>query len=289
MEKNKVEEREKVNRDKEEIHTKKKFTIFGISIWRILAYFIIYSIAGYIIETIFGLLTKGVIESRKSFLYGPFCSIYGVGAVIMIVSLQYFKKNNYTLFLGGFVVGSIVEYLVSLIGEFIFHVKWWDYSNEPFNINGRICVMFSLFWGVLAIYLMSHFNIKVDKLIDKIKEKVSSKILNSAVIIIVIFMFLDCVITGAALKMFFADLVHDYNLPVQNSEIYLKQYEEKENDEIQKKLRNKYFTNEKMIKTFPNLKIISKNGEIIFIRDVLKDIKPYYFKVFDKKINKSIT
>ncbi len=287
MEKNKVEER--VNGEKEEIHAKKGFTIFGISIWRILAYFIIYSIAGYIIETIFGLLTKGVIESRKSFLYGPFCSIYGVGAVIMIVSLQYFKKNNYTLFLGGFVVGSIVEYLVSLIGEFIFHVKWWDYSNEPFNINGRICVMFSLFWGVLAIYLMSHFNIKVDKLIDKIKEKVSSKILNSAVIIIVIFMFLDCVITGAALKMFFADLVHDYNLPVQNSEIYLKQYEEKENDEIQKKLRNKYFTNEKMIKTFPNLKIISKNGEIIFIRDVLKDIQPYYFKVFDKKINKSIT
>ena len=284
MEKNKVEEREKVNRDKEEIHTKKKFTIFGISIWRILAYFIIYSIAGYIIETIFGLLTKGVIESRKSFLYGPFCAIYGVGAVVMIVSLQYFKKNNYTLFFGGFVVGSIVEYLVSLIGEFIFHVKWWDYSNELFNINGRICVMFSLFWGVLAIYLMSHFNMKVDKLIDKIKEKVSSKILNSAVIIIVIFMFLDCVITGAALKMFFADLVHDYNLPVQNSEIYLKQYEEKENDEIQKKLRKKYFTNEKMIKTFPNLKIISKNGEIIFIRDVLKDIQPYYFKVFDKKI-----
>ena len=282
MEKNKVEER--VNGEKEEIHAKKGFTIFGISIWRILAYFIIYSIAGYIIETVFGLLTKGVIESRKSFLYGPFCAIYGVGAVIMIVSLQYFKKNNYTLFFGGFLVGSIVEYLVSLIGEFIFHVKWWDYSNEPFNINGRICVMFSLFWGVLAIYLMSHFNIKVDKLIDKIKEKVSSKILNSAVIIIVIFMFLDCVITGAALKMFFADLVHDYNLPVQNSEIYLKQYEQKENDEIQKKLRDKYSTNEKMIKTFPNLKVISKNGEIIFIRDVLKDIQPYYFKVFDKKL-----
>ena len=282
MEKNKVEER--VNGEKEEIHAKKGFTIFGISIWRILAYFIIYSIAGYIIETVFGLLTKGVIESRKSFLYGPFCAIYGVGAVIMIVSRQYFKKNNYTLFFGGFVVGSIVEYLVSLIGEFIFHVKWWDYSNEPFNINGRICIMFSLFWGALAIYLMSHFNIKVDKLIDKIKEKVSSKILNSAVVIIVIFMFLDCVITGVALKMFFADLVHDYNLPVQNSEIYLKQYEQKENDEIQKKLRDKYFTNEKMIKTFPNLKVISKNGEIIFIRDVLKDIQPYYFKVFDKKL-----
>ena len=73
------------NENKNNINDKKKFTILGISIWRLLAYFILYSIAGYIIETIFGLLTKGVIESRKSFLYGPFCAIYGVGAVIMIV------------------------------------------------------------------------------------------------------------------------------------------------------------------------------------------------------------
>ena len=77
---------------------KKKITICGFTITKILAYFIIYSIIGFIIETLFGLLTKGVLESRKSFLYGPFCGIYGVGAVIMILGLQRFKKNNYTLF-----------------------------------------------------------------------------------------------------------------------------------------------------------------------------------------------
>lgn len=77
---------------------KKKFTIFGFTITKLLAYFIIYSIIGFVIETIFGLLTKGVVESRKSFLYGPFCGIYGLGAVVMIVGLQKFKKNNYTLF-----------------------------------------------------------------------------------------------------------------------------------------------------------------------------------------------
>lgn len=60
---------------------KEHIKICGISIWRILAYFVVYSVAGFIIETIFGLLTKGVLESRKSFLYGPFCSIYGLGAV----------------------------------------------------------------------------------------------------------------------------------------------------------------------------------------------------------------
>ncbi len=76
----------------------KSFTICGISIWRIFAYFIIYSVVGWFIETCFGLLTKGVIESRQSFLYGPFCGIYGVGAIIMILGLQRFKKNNYSLF-----------------------------------------------------------------------------------------------------------------------------------------------------------------------------------------------
>ena len=70
---------------------KKQFTIFGFIIIKLLAYFIIYSVIGFVIETLFGLLTKGVIESRKSFLYGPFCGIYGLGAVIMIVGLQIFK------------------------------------------------------------------------------------------------------------------------------------------------------------------------------------------------------
>ena len=141
---------------------KKKFTFLGMSIWRVFAYFIIYSILGFIIETLFGLVTKGVIESRQSFLYGPFCAIYGLGAVIMIGMLQYFNKNNFSLFFGGFLIGSVVEYLVSLFGEMMLHVKWWDYSNMPLNINGRICVYFSIFWGALAIFLMTYINKKVD-------------------------------------------------------------------------------------------------------------------------------
>ena len=72
----------------------------NFSIWRLIAYFIIYSVLGFFIETIFGLITKGVVESRKSFLYGPFCAIYGVGAVIMILSLNPFKDNNNRLFFG---------------------------------------------------------------------------------------------------------------------------------------------------------------------------------------------
>ena len=165
-EENRVEKQEiKPETEAENTESKKKITIMGLSIWRILAYFIIYSVVGYIIETIYGIITKGTWESRQSFLYGPFCAIYGLGASIMIIFLHKYSKRYNTLFLGGFIVGSIVEYLVSWIGELILGVKWWDYSNRPLNINGRICVYFSLFWGFLALYLMASFNPKIDKLI----------------------------------------------------------------------------------------------------------------------------
>ena len=98
---NNINRDEKLNGDKNvENQVKKKITINGISIWRILAYFIIYSVAGYIIETLYGIVTKGVWESRQSFLYGPFCGIYGLGAVVMIVCLHKFPKKLNALFIG---------------------------------------------------------------------------------------------------------------------------------------------------------------------------------------------
>ena len=91
--------------------SKKK--IFGYSLWEISQYFIVYSILGYILETIYGLLTKGVIESRQSVLYGPFCCIYGLGAIFLICIPKSAKKNNWTLFIAGFIIGSLVEYIIS--------------------------------------------------------------------------------------------------------------------------------------------------------------------------------
>lgn len=283
MEKEKVEiekEMKKINSDTEvKKKSKKKFTIFGFTIIRILAYFIIYSILGFIIETVFGLMTKGVIESRKSFLYGPFCGIYGVGAVIMIIGLQKFKKNNYTLFAGGFIIGSLIEYVISFIGEWFFHIKWWDYSDMPFNINGRICVWFSLFWGILAIYLMSHIHPKVDNLL----EKVSPKILRNVTIILTIAIFLDFLITCFALKMFYVRLVNHYDLDIQGVDEYIEEYTSLyENPEV-KKFVDTHFSDEKMLKTFPNIKVTKKDGNIIWICDILKNIQPYYFRIFTPK------
>lgn len=79
---------------------KKSIKIFNMTIYRILTYFIIYSIIGFLLETIFAFIAFKKIESRQGFLYGPVCPIYGVGAVMMILALKKFDKDTITLFWG---------------------------------------------------------------------------------------------------------------------------------------------------------------------------------------------
>lgn len=252
-----------------------------LPIWRILAYFIIYSVAGFIIETIFGLVTKGVLESRKSFLYGPFCAIYGLGAVIIISFLHKYSKRYNVLFIGGFILGSVVEYLISFLGEMLLHVKWWDYSGYPLNLNGRICVYFSLFWGFLSIYLIGSLNPKIDKFIDYMKEKVSLKYLKIITISTFTFLVVDCIITGIAMNLFFARMITKNNIDVINKEEVTKEYYSVYSNEKVSNFIYKYWGDKKMIRTFPNIKVQDKNGNIIYFDSYLKDIQPYYFKIHD--------
>ncbi len=263
---------------------KEEKKIFGISIWKIIAYFILYSILGYIVETIFGIITKGVWESRKSVLYGPFCEIYGLGAVIMIVSLQPFKQNTNRLFIGGFIVGSIVEYFVSLIGEFVLHVKWWDYSSMPLNIGGRICVYFSIFWGLLAIYLMTYVNPKIDRLIGYIQTKFSKKTLKSMLVFLVIFLILDNLVTCFALDMFITRKVYENDFKVANKIQIEDKYKKIYSNEKLEKWIYTFFHDKKMIRTFPNLKIQEVDGNIIYFDCYVDGIQPYYYKIFEKNL-----
>lgn len=257
---------------------KKKFTILGISIWELLAYFIIYSIAGYIIETLFALVRYGVLESRQSFLYGPFCSIYGIGAIIMILFLQYFKRNSITLFVGGFIIGSITEYLLSLIGELILHVKWWDYSNMPLNINGRICFYYSIFWGILAIFLMKAIHPRVRNLMAFILKKSSEKFTKMAIIIISAFLAVDCILSGYAINLFTIRMIAENDLNVANKEIIYEMNDRLHESKLNSFLMNTLFNDEKMIKTYPNLKVQQLDGTMVYFKDLLPDIKPYLFR-----------
>ena len=274
------------NKEAETTAKKKKFTIMGLSIWRILAYFIIYSVVGYIIETVFGIVTKGRWESRQSFLYGPFCAIYGLGAAIMIIFLHKYSKKYNTLFIGGFIVGSIVEYLVSWIGEMILGVKWWDYSDMPLNINGRICVYFSIFWGFLALYLIASFNPKIDKMIDWIKSKISTQALKTLTLSATIILLIDCIITAFAMSFFLIRMIAQNDLNVPKKEIVMQKYEDIYSNEKLSNFIYKYWGDRKMIRTFPNIKVEDIDGNIIYIDSLLKNIQPYYFKFHEpRKIN----
>ena len=267
----------------ENINKNKKFTIMGLSVWRIMAYFVIYSVVGYIIETIFGIITKGVWESRQSFLYGPFCAIYGLGAAIMIMFLHKYSKNYTRLFIGGFIVGSIVEYLVSWIGELLLGVKWWDYSDMPLNINGRICVYFSIFWGFLALYLIASFNPRIDRLINWIKNKLSVKALKILTTTVTLVLLMDCIVKGIALSFFLIRMVNNYDLNVPNKEIIIHKYEDIYKNEKLSNFIYKYWGDRKMLRTFPNLKIQDIDGNMIYMDSLLSDIQPYYYKFHFKK------
>ena len=248
-----------------------------ITFMRLLAYFVIYSFLGFVVETIFGMLTKGVIESRRSCFYGPFCCIYGLGAAIMIPGLKKFKRSNWTLFIAGAIEGSVIEYVVGWIGEVIFQIKWWDYSNMPFNIHGRICILFSVFWGLLALVLIRLINPYIEILIDKIPKK----IFNVTTIILTIFLLFDLLFTSFGLKVFYTRFLQENNIEMKDQRD-LTVSEEILNNSIVKRLSETVFSDENVLKTFPNIKFEDKDGNIIWVKDVLTDIQPYYFKLSPK-------
>ena len=252
-----------------------------INIWRILIYFIIYSFIGFVVETLFALVNYNVLESRKSFLYGPFCGIYGVGAVVLILVLRLFNKNNYTLFLGGCITGSIIEYIMSFLGEILFGVRWWDYSKRFLNINGRICLLYSIFWGVLSLILIRIINPAIDKFIDYIKSKINLRILKILTSIAIIFMIFNVIASAIAMDLFLIRMSVENNLNIKNKPKTIEQYNKIYGNKKRSELIQKFWGNERMIKTYPNVTLQLENGNVVYIRDLLPNVKTYIYK-FDE-------
>jgi len=116
-------------------------------------YFLLYAIIGWSCEVVYCSIPQKKFINR-GFLNGPYCPIYGVGAVVVVMFLSPFVYFPPLLFLMGVLITSALEYTTSWGMEKLFHAKWWDYSTHKFNINGRICLLNSLLFGAMCMILM---------------------------------------------------------------------------------------------------------------------------------------
>ena len=143
-------------------------------------YFFIYSFLGWIIETIYAFIIHGSFIKR-GFLFGPLCPIYGFGAVILLLITKKMYGKPFQKFLIATVLFTAFEYFVSLILEEIFGLRWWDYSNEFLNIQGRVSLMYTIFWGAIGLILLE----KLHPIIEDVIQKMEVKIKNNFKLIIV--------------------------------------------------------------------------------------------------------
>ena len=218
---------------------KNEFTFHNI-IW----YMILFSILGLLIETIYGYISTGVLESRKGLILGPFCPIYGIGATFFIVLLSEYKNSKVKLFIMGAIAGTIFEYICSYILQIIYGSMFWDYSYTTYQINGRVSLTYTVFWGILAVLLVKYIKPQIDKIINKIPSKFWDKA-------ITIFLIIDIILTILGIS------------------IYMNRAEKKyKNEQINETVLDKIFNDDVMSFVFPNLRYTDEQGNSIMVKNM---------------------
>ena len=159
--------------------------------------FIIYAFIGWCTEVSYAALDRGIFVNR-GFLNGPYCPIYGCGVVIVVAVLTPLKENLLILFIGSFLLTSILEYITGYLLEKVFHNQWWDYSDKPFNIHGYVCLKFSIYWGLACTFIMDVLHPIIYKGIT-LMPHIPGVIL---LCIIMTVFFVDCGITVATILKF---------------------------------------------------------------------------------------
>jgi len=125
-----------------------------LTIYQMLWIFVLYAVLGWCTEVVFVASNTGKFVNR-GFLNGPVCPIYGFGVLLVVLCLTPLRDNAAVLFLGSLILTSLIEFAAGFILEKFFDDKWWDYSGQPFNIKGYVCLKFSLAWGVACVVVMN--------------------------------------------------------------------------------------------------------------------------------------
>lgn len=166
----------------------------GCSLYKLLLVCFVGSFAGVVLEMLWCLITTGHIESRAGLVYGPFNLLYGAGAMLLTATLfKYRNRGYFWSFLGGFVVGSVLEYACSWGQEVLIGSRSWDYSHMPLNLNGRICLTYSMFWGILGVLWIKDLYPRMAKYILKIPNKIGKPLTWGLTVFLVLDGVVSCI------------------------------------------------------------------------------------------------
>lgn len=133
-------------------------------------YWLAYAFLGWIVETTYVSVPTGKFVHR-GFLYGPIIPIYGFGALSILFILMPFSSSPIFIFLLGILLTSVLEYITSYVMEKIFDMRWWDYSQRKFNINGRICLRNSILFGLLSLVLVEFIHPNMEIFLQSFSDK----------------------------------------------------------------------------------------------------------------------
>lgn len=167
------------------------------TIYEVLWIFMIYAVIGWCSEVAYAALDTGKFVNR-GFLNGPYCPIYGCGILLVIVVLTPLKENLLILYTGSVVLTSVIEYITGYLLEKVFHNKWWDYSDKPYNVKGYICLKFSLFWGFACTFIV----LILHPIIYGILKIISFLVGVIILAVVLVFFAIDCGITIATIMKF---------------------------------------------------------------------------------------
>lgn len=161
-----------------------------MSLYDMLWFFAIYSVIGWIIEVAYHAVTMGKVINR-GFLNGPLCPVYGSGVLMVLTVLGLLGgdveiMSAWVLFGVGIVFATLVEFIAGFLLDKLFHARWWDYRDRKFNLNGYICLEFSLIWGLAIAFVLRIVHPTFAALVDKIPDNIGAVLLGVFYIIFLV-------------------------------------------------------------------------------------------------------
>ena len=204
--------------------------------------FMIFSTLGWFFECISCSIWTGKIVHDRGFLVGPYCPIYGLGCLYAYYFLSRYEENSILLYALAIIGPSILEYLTSVIMEKVYKARWWDYTDQPFNLNGRICLKNSVIFGLVGLTFVYYVKPFYDKLIDKIPD--NTLIMITAVLFILF--TIDCIVSLTIMSKL-------------KNKVFKIEYDSTSDidKEVKKALSEHEFYSKRLFKSFPDIKIPS--------------------------------